>query len=100
MVRKFKIWVMAFMGMRIDGERSIGTYDWNPIVELEYPEAFQQALVEVLAGDKGREKRFRYVYLGGAFTEEDQQKTLWFFSGGRRVRVCLLRLLGLFFSRY
>jgi hypothetical protein len=52
-------------------------------VELEYPEAFQQALFKVLDG----KKTFNYVYLGGAFTEEDQEKSLWFFSEGRRIRV-------------
>lgn len=67
----------------VDSVRSIGTYNWDPVVELEYPEAFQQALLKVLDG----EKLFTYVYLGGAFTEPDQEKTLWFFSRGRRVRV-------------
>lgn len=52
-------------------------------MELEYPEAFQQALFKVLDG----KKTFNYVYLGGAFTEEDQEKSLWFFSEGRRIRV-------------
>ncbi|RDW56817.1 hypothetical protein BP5796_12884 [Coleophoma crateriformis] len=61
---------------------SIGTYTWDPVVELEYPEAFQKALLNVL----GVKKTFTYVYLGGAFTEPDQEKTLWFYSEGRRVR--------------
>lgn len=61
---------------------SIGTYNWDPVVELEYPEAFQQALSKVLDG----KKTFRYVYLGGAFTETDQEKTLWFLTEGRRMR--------------
>lgn len=69
--------------MIADGGRSIGTYNWDPVVELEYPEAFQQALLKVL----DLKNPFIYVYLGGAFTEPDQEKTLWFFSGGRRVRV-------------
>jgi hypothetical protein len=63
--------------------RSIGTYSWDPVVELDYPEAFQQALLKVVDPNK----QFRYIYLGGAFTEADQGKTLWFFAGGRRVRV-------------
>lgn len=65
------------------GRRSIGTYNWDPVVEIEYPAAFQEALLNVL-DDK---KTFTYVYLGGAFTEEDQEKTLWFYSKGRHVRV-------------
>ena len=65
------------------GTRSIGTYNWDPVVEIEYPEAFQKALLKTL----DVKKTFRYVYLGGAFTEQDQEKTLWFFAKGRRVRV-------------
>lgn len=65
------------------GRRSIGTYNWDPVVELEYPAAFQKALLNVL----DVKKTFRYVYLGGAFTEPDQEKSLWFYSNGRRVRV-------------
>ncbi|EXJ92088.1 hypothetical protein A1O3_00638 [Capronia epimyces CBS 606.96] len=63
---------------------SIGTYNWDSTVELEYPEAFQQALLKVL--DVHVNKPFTYVYLGGAFTEPDQEKTLWFYTKGRRVR--------------
>ncbi|KAH8597059.1 hypothetical protein B0O99DRAFT_740120 [Bisporella sp. PMI_857] len=61
---------------------SIGTYNWDPEVELEYPEAFQKALLKVL----DVKKMFRYVYLGGAFTEPDQEKSLWFYAKGRHVR--------------
>lgn len=61
-------------------------------MELEYPEAFQNALLKVLDVTKP----FTYVYLGGAFTETDQEKSLWFYSGGRRVRVCS-RLLSMLF---
>jgi hypothetical protein len=69
-----------------NGGRSIGTYNWDPVVELEYPAAFQEALLKVLDG----KKTFRYVYLGGAFTEQDQEKNLWFYAKGRRMRVCFL----------
>ena len=61
----------------------MGTYNWDTVVEIEYPEAFQSALLKVLDVNK----MFNYVYLGGAFTEPDQEKVLWFFSKGRRVRV-------------
>jgi len=61
---------------------SIGTYNWDTVVELEYPQAFQEALLKVL----DVKKTFTYVYLGGAFTEPDQEKTLWLYSEGRRVR--------------
>jgi hypothetical protein len=75
---------LPYDGMSANGKRSIGTYNWDPVVELEYPEAFQKALLKVL----DVKKTFRYVYLGGAFTEPDQEKTLWLYAKGRRVRVC------------
>ena len=53
-------------------------------MEIQYPGAFQQALVKVL----DTRKTFNYVYLGGAFTELDQDRSLWLFVNGRRVRVC------------
>lgn len=52
-------------------------------MELEYPKAFQDALLKVL----DVKKTFNYVYLGGAFTEPNQEKNLWLFSKGRHVRV-------------
>lgn len=61
-------------------------------MELEYPESFQQVLLKVLE----EKKTFNYVYLGGAFTEEDQEKSLWFFSEGRRIRVCSCALFSPF----
>lgn len=59
------------------------------MVELDYPEAFQQALLKVL----DTKKKFRYVYLGGAFTVEDQERNLWLFKEGRLLRVRLYQFL-------
>jgi len=73
----------SFLVRADNGERCIGTYSWDPVVELEYPEAFQNALVKL-----DLKKTFRYVYLGGAFTETDQERKLWFLAGARHVRVC------------
>ena len=61
----------------------MGTYDGKFEVEVEYPTAFAKA---ILQGKRG--ERFRYVHLGGAFTEEDQEKSLWFLPAARRGRVC------------
>ncbi|KIN02328.1 hypothetical protein OIDMADRAFT_53837 [Oidiodendron maius Zn] len=72
----------AYNDISADGGRSIGTYNSDPVVELEYPEAFQEALLKVL----DVKRNFIYVYLGGAFTEQDQEKTLWFLPGARRLR--------------
>lgn len=56
-------------------------------MELDYPEAFQKALLKTL----NVMKTFRYVYLGGAFTETDQTKNLWFLTEARKMRVCFFR---------
>jgi hypothetical protein len=64
--------------------RSIGTYNGNPLIDIEYPLAFANAFVKTLAG---RTKQFRYVHLGGMLTEQDQEKRLWYYQSGRRVRV-------------
>lgn len=72
--------------LTIYGHRSIGTYNWDPIVELEYPMAFQTALLKLLDSTSNI-KPFRYVYLGGAFTEQNQDRALWFFAKGRHIRV-------------
>ncbi|KAH6668965.1 nucleoside-diphosphate-sugar epimeras-like protein [Halenospora varia] len=62
---------------------AMGTYDGKFDVEVEYPTAFAKA---ILQGKKGGSERFRYVHLGGAFTVEDQEKTLWFLPTARRGR--------------
>lgn len=64
----------------------MGTYNWSAIVEIDYPEIFQQALVKTLP----RPRSFKYIYLGGAFTVQDQEKSLWMFETGRKVRVRIL----------
>jgi len=61
----------------------MGTYNWNPVVEVDYPETFQRTLSQEL----NRKSTFRYIYLGGAFTVQDQGKSLWLFAKGRKVRV-------------
>ncbi|TVY88112.1 hypothetical protein LAWI1_G002830 [Lachnellula willkommii] len=60
---------------------AMGTYDGNHQVEVEYPIAFAKAMMQERRGGK-----FRYVHLGGAFTVEDQDKTLWFMPTARRGR--------------
>ena len=35
-------------GMSAEGGRSIGTYNWDPVVELEYLEAFREELLKIL----------------------------------------------------
>ncbi|KAF4631604.1 hypothetical protein G7Y89_g6527 [Cudoniella acicularis] len=60
---------------------AMGTFDGKFEVEVEYPIAFAKAITRTK-----RSKKFRYVHLGGALAERDQEKPLWFYEAGRRGR--------------
>lgn len=65
----------------------MGTFNGDESVDIEYPLAFIKAIKTRPPGST----HFRYVQLGGAFTEpppKDGQKerSLWFYANGRRVR--------------
>ena len=65
----------------------LGTYAGIEKVDVEYPLAFIEAIKARPSGSS----RFRYVQLGGAFTEPppaegQSERGLWFFENGRRVR--------------
>ena len=65
----------------------IGTYDGNEKVDIEYPLTFIEAIKTRPPGSTP----FRYVHLGGAFTEPppkegQRERSLWFFVNGRRIR--------------
>jgi hypothetical protein len=57
----------------------------DPILELQYPQAFANAISPTLA-ESG--KRFRYLHLTGATVERDQTRTLWLKSDVRKIKVC------------
>lgn len=66
----------------------LGTYTGNEKVDIEYPLAF----IEIIKTQRPAGSRpFRYVQLGGAFTEPppeegEGERSLWFYKNGRRVR--------------
>lgn len=65
----------------------MGTFNGNERVDIEYPLTFIEAIKTRPPGST----HFRYVQLGGAFTEPPPQegqreRSLWFFANGRRVR--------------
>lgn len=62
----------------------MGTYNGDVVVEVEYPLAFAKAFATTLPSSTGK---FRYVHLGGALTERDQEKHLWYLQTARRARV-------------
>ncbi|KAF7952908.1 hypothetical protein EAE96_006131 [Botrytis aclada] len=65
----------------------LGTYNGDERVDIEFPLTFINCIKARPLGSP----QFRYVQLGGAFTEpppEEGQKerSLWYFSSGRRIR--------------
>ena len=66
--------------------RCMGTFSGDRVVEIDYPLAFANAMAKIIPAHK---KKFRYVYLGGALTEPDQEKRLWYLQTARRFRVSL-----------
>ena len=65
----------------------LGTFNGDERVDIDYPLTF----INAIKARSPTSTNFRYVQLGGAFTEpppEEGQKErpLWFFTNGRRVR--------------
>lgn len=68
---------------------AIGTYDVNKAVNYTYPLAFQKALTQRLVDRRaqiGKRARTRFIFLGGAFTETDQSRHLYFLPDQRRMK--------------
>ncbi|KAH8703250.1 hypothetical protein BGW36DRAFT_369041 [Talaromyces proteolyticus] len=66
----------------------LGTFNGNEKVDIEFPFTF---INTIKSRPSSLAKPFRYVQLGGAFTEPPpeeakQERSLWFFQNGRRVR--------------
>jgi hypothetical protein len=81
---------------------AMGTYDLNKDVNFNYPLAFQKSLaqrVQVQRSNRDDEKgKFRFILLGGAFTEANQSRRLFFLWEQRRLKG-LLRTRTLEFAR-
>ena len=56
----------------------------DPVLELEYPRVFANAIAPIVASDA---KRFRYLHLSGAMVERDQEKSLWMKANMRKIKV-------------
>lgn len=74
---------------------ALGTYNGDKNVEVDFPLAFMSAIAKTLespestnAGDQtGRRRRkFRYLHLGGALTEWNQDARLWYLETARKGR--------------
>lgn len=64
---------------------AMGTKDANHEVNVVYPHAFFTSFLEARKNSEFRSKRFRYIRVNGAFTESDQDRSLWFFSEPRKL---------------
>lgn len=52
---------------------------------------YTMAAANALQGQLGEGKKMTFVYLSGSLVEHDQNKTLWFLGGARKMRVCIAR---------
>jgi len=58
---------------------------------VEYPVTFLELLSSMQRKKREDNKPFRYVHIGGAVSEQDQDKALWYYQKARRTRVgCFL----------
>ena len=65
----------------------LGTFNGDEKVDIEYPLTF----INAIKTQPSRSTPFRYVQLGGAFTEpppkeDEKERYLWYYTNGRRVR--------------
>ncbi|KAJ8117459.1 hypothetical protein OPT61_g1353 [Boeremia exigua] len=68
---------------------AMGTYDINEDVNFTYPLEFQKRLAQRLSESRAREGKtapFRFILLGGALTETDQSRWLYFLPQPRRTK--------------
>jgi hypothetical protein len=56
-------------------------------VSVDYTLAAAKTFGQDLAVEKGKAKKFRFVYMSGGLAERDQTKPLWFNQEYRRIRV-------------
>ncbi|KAM0424197.1 hypothetical protein ACHAPT_010568 [Fusarium lateritium] len=62
---------------------AMGSYNGDVLADLEYPFAFQEAMVRVL---KPTGRQFKYVQLSGKFVRQDQDESLWWGNKPRKIK--------------
>lgn len=65
---------------------AMGSYTFDDDVNLKFPLAFQEALARRMGAREGKSRPFRFILLGGAFTETNQSRWLYFLGGQRRMK--------------
>lgn len=86
-INDFNNWESDVLASVADSDAMVwamGTSDTNKDVNYKYIKAFQEAFCNVAS--VGRERRFRYVLVSGALVEPDQEKTLYFMAGARKLK--------------
>jgi hypothetical protein len=73
------------MVMVADFVRCMTTTAGDPVLELQYPKAFAEAIMPTLPKVG---KRFRYLHITGGIVERDQARSLWVKSDVRKTKVC------------
>ncbi|KAF2119772.1 hypothetical protein BDV96DRAFT_568183 [Lophiotrema nucula] len=87
-VKDWKNWETNILDNIADADAAVwalGTSDTNQDTNMVYPMAFHNAVLEARK-KKGTRKRFRFVFISGAFVSPDQGASLWFMSGARKLR--------------
>ena len=64
---------------------AMGTPDANHDVNYVYPHAFFTSFLDMRRSSPWASNRFRFVRVCGAFTERDQDRSLWFYSEPRKL---------------
>ncbi|KAJ7089841.1 hypothetical protein B0H15DRAFT_800486 [Mycena belliarum] len=83
----FQNWDAAILTSLSDADAMVwamGTSDTNEDTNYNFILAFQQAFLPVLPTP--RRNRFRYVLTSGLSVEPDQEKSLWFLDGARKLK--------------
>ncbi|KAH8892088.1 hypothetical protein GQ53DRAFT_863780 [Thozetella sp. PMI_491] len=87
-IENFHDWSESLLEAHVDAAAMIwtmGTYDGNTVVDMEYPIAFQKAFVRMLERHAHRPK-FRYIHLSGRLTEQNQSKPLCLLPEARKIK--------------
>lgn len=67
--------------------KKVGDFKTAQKINVEYPLALAELFVSHAALSTKDGKKLRFVFTSGALTERDMNKTLWFLSESRKMKV-------------
>ncbi|KAI0201450.1 hypothetical protein F4808DRAFT_127248 [Astrocystis sublimbata] len=88
LIEDFSQWPEAVLEEHADAVGmlwTIGSYKGSETADLEYPLAFIESMARALE-TKPSKPPFRYVHLGGMFTQQDQDMKLYWLEYPRKIR--------------